>query len=111
MAPRTQLGAPSIVDTALRGRDINRTYVQGRGEGDACFPKVGIKVINDVLPPPLLFSRGALAAPGTKKSRAEVSEGLSSGPNLALRLAGPVGIPTGPALNPGRFGLLRGLWF
>lgn len=90
MAPRMQLGAPSIVGTALRGRDINRTYVQGCGDGDECFPKVGIKVINDVLPP-LWFSRGALAAQGTK-SRAKVSEGLSSGPSLALRSAGPGGI-------------------
>lgn len=49
MAPRTQLGAPSIVNTILRGRDINRTYVQGRGEGDECFPSVEIKVINNFL--------------------------------------------------------------
>lgn len=102
MAPRTQLGAPSIVDTALRGRDINRTYVQGRGEGDECFPKVGIKVINDVLLP-LWFSRGALAAQGTK-SKARVSKGLSSGLNLALHLAGPVGNSMGPALSSGSFG-------
>lgn len=60
MAPRTQLGAPSIVNTILRGRDINRTYVQGHEEGDECFPKVEIKVINNVLL--LLFSHRALSA-------------------------------------------------
>lgn len=59
MAPRTQLGAPSIVNTVLRGRDINRTYVQGHGEGDECFPKVEIKVINDILLS-LVVSHGAL---------------------------------------------------
>lgn len=60
MAPRTQLGAPSIVNTILRGRDINRTYVQGHEEGDECFPKVEIKVINNVLL--LLFSHRTLPA-------------------------------------------------
>lgn len=64
-APRTQLGAPSIVNTVLRGRDINRTYVQRRGEGDECFPKVEIKVINNILLS--LFSHKALAAKGNKK--------------------------------------------
>lgn len=40
--------APGTVSTNLRGRDINRTYVQGRGEGDGCFPKAGIKVFNNI---------------------------------------------------------------
>lgn len=99
MAPRTQLGAPSIVNTILRGRDINRTYVQGRWEGDECFPKVEIKVINDVLLL-LLFSHGALAAQGTKESRAKVSKGLTPGMHPALCLAWPVGIQMGPSAEP-----------
>ena len=43
-APRTQLGAPGIVNTILRGRDINRTYVQGCGEGDAVSPRWKLKL-------------------------------------------------------------------
>ena len=78
MAPRTQLGAPSIVNTVLRGRDINRTYVQGHGEGDECFPKVEIKVINDILLS-LVVSHGALAAQGTRKSREKVKRAFRRG--------------------------------
>lgn len=65
-APRTQLGAPSFVNTVLQVQDISRTYAQGCGEGEECVPQVEIKVIDNILLSSL-FSHGVPAATGTEK--------------------------------------------
>lgn len=107
-APRTQLGAASIVNTILRGRDINRTYVQGRGEGDECFPKVQIKVINNILLSLLFSHRPLQLARGTRKrAKQKLARAFSSGVNPALPWTWPCGLMWGPALpvlSPGRAG-------
>lgn len=43
-APRTQPGAPGIVNTILRGRDINRTFVQGMEREMNVSPKWKLKL-------------------------------------------------------------------
>lgn len=106
MAPRTQLGAPSVVKTVLRGRDINRTYVQGHEEGDECFPKVEIKVISDILLL-LVFSHGALAAQETKKSKEKVRRAFHQGCICPPAWPGQEGLRWGLELNPAGSGHTR----